>query len=139
MKKLIWLGALALLLWGGKKTGDYFSHDREVTSYRDRVAAVLTGLRKGADSTSGSVAICMWAQGTLEMELDPFNAAAARFEAWRKQVGLHEVTSFEIGEVVIEKPRGPLDDQGIALVHATVDGRPFIFRTAFREPISVVR
>jgi hypothetical protein len=134
VKKLVWLALLVVLLVGGKKGIDYFSRDREVSSYRNRVQSMLEGMQKGGNYQT---AVCMWYMGTLSLDQRDFNAAADSFDAWREKRGLKQVTSFNVAEVLVEKERSVLGEGGMSKVTTVVDGRSLTFRVADRMPIDV--
>lgn len=135
MKKLIWLAVLVLLLVGGKKGIDYLSRDRELSTYRNRVQFMLEGMQKGGNYQT---AVCMWYMGTVSLDQRDFNGAADSFDAWRQKRGLQQVTSFNVGEVLVEKERGLLGEGGISKVPVVVNGRSLTFRVADRMPIDLV-
>jgi hypothetical protein len=137
MKKLFWLVVLAAAIVGAKKGLEHFARDYDAHLYRTRIELLLKNMKAGGNYEA---AVCLWYWGTLTpLGGREMRGAIDDFAAWKHTQGLQVVTSFSVGEIIVEKARGPLGEGGVARAALVVNGRPLTWRLADRRPIEVVQ
>ena len=135
-KALTWISIIAVVVVGGKALLEKTFSGAELHSAQERVRGVLDGLKSGGDRQKS---IALWVSGSSAPPtgFEAFGKAADGFERWCREKRIGAVSSYEVGEAVMESEGTP-QAPAVVLVSGSIDGQPFKVRVQKEVPIAWV-